>query len=384
MLKKQNRINELECEIMRLKAQMEQTAIFQQDKDRIENEYLQSQIRFRTVFEESVIGKKIIDDQLRIIKVNKALLRILGYREEEMLGKQITDFCHPDFVAHWKKMQHTIWTTNMASFSFDTRPVKKNGITVWVHVTTILIEDNSEKLGYTILEDISERKELERLRDLFQEQEQRQKIAETILNTQEEERRRVAESLHNGLGQLLYGVKLSLAKIDLKETGDLVENRRALQYTDALLADSIKECRRISHDLTPLMLEEHGLKDAVKDICCQLSGHVRFDNCIVGLIQRIDRFLEVAIYRIIQELMLNIVKHAEASHASVNIDEEQTTIRIQVVDNGKGFDAGDTQGRGIGLQTIQDKVTLLSGTLNISSAKGEGTTVRITIPRRVN
>lgn len=97
-------INQLEYELARLRAQVEQTASFQAEKDRLEAEYQRSQQRFRTIFEESVIGKKIIDDQLRIVQANKALLKMLGYDESEMLGRLITDFAHPDFVAHWKKL----------------------------------------------------------------------------------------------------------------------------------------------------------------------------------------------------------------------------------------------------------------------------------------
>lgn len=309
----QNQIQQLEDELMRLKAKVEQTAIFQQEKDRLENEYQSSQKRFRTIFEESAIGKKIIDDQLHIIKVNKALLQVLGYSEHEMLGKLITDFSHPDFVKQWKKLQQKLWTTDMSSFNFDTCLIRKDGSTIWAHITTILIEDNGGLLGYTILEDISERKEVERLRDIVREQEQRQKIAEAILNTQEEERKRVGERLHNGLGQLLYSVSLSLNLVKVGPTSDQPGNEEALKYSRQLLTDCIQECRRISHDLVPAMLEEHGLKGAVEDICRQLTGSVIFDARIRGLAKRIDNFLEVAIYRMIQELMINIIKHAEAS-----------------------------------------------------------------------
>ncbi|GAA4084659.1 PAS domain-containing sensor histidine kinase [Mucilaginibacter panaciglaebae] len=380
----QDQIKKLEEEVHRLKVQAEQYTLFQAEKDRLDNEFQRSQERFRTIFEESAVGKKIIDDQLHIIKVNKALLNILGYTENEMLGKVITDFSHPDFVKPWKDLQHQLWTTSMSSFNFDTCLIKKDRSTVWVHVTTILIEDTDDTLGYTIIEDISERIEIERLKDLIREQEQRQEIAETILNTQEEERRRVAESLHNGLGQLLYGVKLSLNDVKVRYSESQPGNERALQYTQQLITDCIHECRRISHDLMPAMLQEHGLKEAVEDICRQLTNGLSFESNIQGLDTRIDNVLEIAIYRMIQELAMNIVKHAEASRAAIDIAADEAAIYIQVRDNGKGFDEeGEQQKKGIGLQTVRYKVNLLSGTLNVSSAKGKGTTVEITIPRRI-
>lgn len=185
MSQEQARIEQLENEVLRLKEQVAQTAVFQQEKKRFEDEYQHSQKRFRTIFEQSVIGKKIIDDQLQIVKINKALLDILGYREEEILGGRITDFSHPDFLQHWKNLQKELWTTDMPSFSFDTCLIKKDGSTAWVSITSILIEDQGKTLGYTIAEDIWERKEMEKLQRLINEQEQRQQIAETVLNTQE-------------------------------------------------------------------------------------------------------------------------------------------------------------------------------------------------------
>lgn len=215
-------------------------------------------------------------------------------------------------------------------------------------------------------------------------QEQRQQIAETILNTQEEERRRIAEDLHNCLGQLLYGIKLNLSQIDVKSPGSRPGNKSAMQYTEKLLDDSIRECRRISHELTPAILEDFGLHEAVKAICRQLTNGTRFDYSIRGWAQRLDRFLEIAVYRIIQELMLNVVKHAEATRTVINLEFEEAAIQIRVADNGKGFDESLIETNGIGLQMIRNKVALLSGTLNITSAKGKGTTVGINIPKRVD
>lgn len=365
-------------EIARLNAQIAQTAIFQNEKDRLEKEYQISQQRFKKVFEESAVGKKIIDDQLRIIKVNKSFLDITGYSESEMLGRLITDFSHPDFVENWKALQHELWTIDMSSFHFEACLIKKNGEETWVSITSILIEDNGKMLGYTVLKDISNGRQ-ERLQRISQEQEHRQQIAEIILNTQEDERRRVAERLHNGLGQVLFAAKLSLSHLKC----DQPENKPALKYTEKLLSDCIQECRRISHNLTPVLLEEFGLKKTVEDVCNQMSGAVIFTCKINGLAIRVEKFLEIAVYRIVQELMMNIVKHSEASQASIFIAEKDTAIQIRVMDNGKGFDERKRSREGFGLHTIRSKVNLLTGTIKISSAEGAGTTVNINIPKRI-
>ncbi|HVS90712.1 MAG TPA: PAS domain S-box protein [Mucilaginibacter sp.] len=158
MLVTEDKVRQLEDELNRLKEQVRQTAMIQREKDRLESEYQRSQKRFRTVFEESVIGKKIIDDQLRIVKVNRAVLAMLGYSENELTGKLITDFAQAYFIPRWKELQEELWTNERPSFSFDTCLIKKDGTSFWCHITTIIIEDNGDRLGYTILEDISERK----------------------------------------------------------------------------------------------------------------------------------------------------------------------------------------------------------------------------------
>jgi PAS domain S-box-containing protein len=371
---------ELRNEVASLKLQIEQTSTIQNDKDRLRSEYEKSQHRFKTIFEESSVGKKIIDDQLNIIKVNKSLTRSLGYSAEELIGKRITDFSRADHVAPWKILQKELWTTDLESFSFDACLIKKDGASIWLHVTTIIIEDNGGRLGYTILEDISERKELERLKDLFRDQEQRQQIAEAILNAQEQERWRVAERLHDSLGQLLYGIKLSLNAIKLRSNNDIAP----IIYTEKLISNCIVECRRIAHDLMPVMLAEHGLKEAVKEICRQLTGSVKFECSLIGFNTRLPEFLEVAIYRMLQEILMNIVNHADATLASVNIMADEKDVKISVEDNGKGFNAAKLEKKGIGLHTIRIKTEFLNGKLNITSEEGKGTTIFITIPKRVD
>ncbi len=142
-----------------------------------------------------------------------------------------------------------------------------------------------------------------------------------------------------------------------------------------------KECRSIAHELMPGMLKEHGLKNAITEICKQLSGDVSFDCNIKGLHQPFDTTLEVGIFRIVQELAMNVVKHAHATHATVNLTELDTSIQFEVKDNGKGFEDTKLLNEGIGLQTIRYKVELLNGKLQIVSGSGNGTTVCIAIPK---
>ncbi|GAB2701161.1 hypothetical protein GCM10027037_27820 [Mucilaginibacter koreensis] len=213
--------------------------------------------------------------------------------------------------------------------------------------------------------------------------EQQMEVFRETLNAQEEERRRMSESLHNGLGQLLYGIKISMNNIDRQEAISHPERfNKAKAYTESLMMDAIKESRRISHELMPSTLEEFGLRSAIDDICQQLSDDTIFNCYYKGLYRRLPRYLELAIYRTTQELMLNVVKHAEASNVNITITATKTTVTIEVNDDGKGMPENPSQKTGIGLSSIRNKIKLLNGKVDIQSEAGKGTRIRVIIPNQ--
>ncbi|MFC6101634.1 GAF domain-containing protein [Olivibacter domesticus] len=213
------------------------------------------------------------------------------------------------------------------------------------------------------------------------EADQQLEIFRQTLNAQEEERRRISESLHNGLGQMLYGIKLSVGNLTINDALRSPENyAEAKKYTDRLLMEGIRESRRISHELMPTMLEDFGLEAAVDDICKQLTNGTLFHCVYENLNRRLPKYMELAVYRTIQELMLNIVKHSEASSATVSIVNNNKEIIIEVKDNGVGMQAANYAKQGIGLASIKNKVKLLNGKVRIDSTPQRGTLVRVVMP----
>jgi PAS domain S-box-containing protein len=208
--------------------------------------------------------------------------------------------------------------------------------------------------------------------------EQQLEIFRVTLSTQEEERRRISESLHNGLGQLLYGIKISMSELSpalaLKDDKAFASSK---QYTEGLLTDAIKESRRISHELMPMVLEEFGLIAAITDICQQLQSGVKF-HCNVQLDGiKLDKYFELAVYRTAQELMLNVIKHADATDANVDIKVKNNKVFIRVEDNGKGLPDNNAEQTGIGLASIRSKANLLNGGVNLKSIAQKGTVAEV-------
>jgi len=211
--------------------------------------------------------------------------------------------------------------------------------------------------------------------------EQQLEIFRVTLRTLEEERRRISESLHNGLGQILFGIKMSISHLTVKfATENPVEFESSKRYTVELLSEAIHDSRRISHELMPAILEEFGLKAAVKDICNQMQDGVKFHCSVEVENGQIDKYMQLAVFRTLQELMLNIVKHAQASKAEAKVRVGNGYILLQVSDNGRGLDSYKQKKDGIGLASIRSKVGLLNGTMDIQSAPGKGTNIIIRLP----
>lgn len=148
----------LRAENAQLRAQQAETA----GQQKLDAAYEQSQARFRTVFENSPLGQKIIDPDLTICQGNQALADMLGFATAgEVVGHRILEFAHPDHLDDWTKLQHQLWAHKMPNFSLETCLVRLDGSSFWCQVTAVLFQDDGGELGYTTLEDISVRKKLE-------------------------------------------------------------------------------------------------------------------------------------------------------------------------------------------------------------------------------
>ncbi|WP_210486357.1 PAS domain-containing protein [Rufibacter aurantiacus] len=211
---------------------------------------------------------------------------------------------------------------------------------------------------------------------------QQKDLLVAILNTQDEERRRIAEGLHNGIAQLLYAAKLNLSQVIGEE--EILKNKHLLEKTakaDAILEKAIQQTRSLSHELIPTPLSDLGLQAAIKDICSTLSSKQLKLKCwVFNLHTPLEKHMELAIYRIAQELANNIVKHANATQGGLLLREQRGALVLEAEDNGQGFVPNQVGHKGMGLKAIHDRVKLLNGTIEIDSAPGQGTTISISFP----
>ena len=161
-----------------------------------------------------------------------------------------------------------------------------------------------------------------------------------ILEAEEKERRRIAQDLHDGVGQLLSAAKLNLSNLDSKIATQTEEQKLAMQNALSLVDDSVKEVRAVSHNMMPNTLIKLGLASAVREFITKLGNAptLKVDLEIVGLDTRLDNQIETVLYRVIQEIVNNIIKHAKASQISMQLIRHDTELNIMIEDNGVGFD----------------------------------------------
>ncbi len=225
-----------------------------------------------------------------------------------------------------------------------------------------------------------QRQKFQQLRINELETQQQLTATEAVLKGEEQERTRLAKDLHDGLGGMLSGIKHSLSAMK----GNLImtpDNQLAFERSIDMLDSSISEMRRVAHNMMPEALVKFGLDTALRDFCNDInqSGALKVTYQSIGLQnEAIEQTTAITIYRIVQELINNTMKHAAAKTAIVQVSKENNHINVTVEDDGKGFDTSILRkANGIGWSNIQSRIEYLKGTLDVQSVPGKGTSVHI-------
>ena len=385
---------QLESEIEKLKKDVASRDEYIEKIKALEEKHTQSQLRFRTIFEQSLLGNKILGPDLSILEVNDAFITLLGYSDKnDIINRKIIEFAHPDFVEQWHELQLKLWTEKIPSFSLDTCLVKKNKTMIWCHVTSILFQDEGRNLGYTILEDITERKVLEnKAKRLYEAQ-------ELVMNA-------VAHDLKSPLNtiQALSGI--------IRSNVEKQENDKALLHLSLL----DKTCSRkdvIINDLLligELELESEVLQkktvdvvDLIKSVLEQLSARAHKKKVqVVEEYQHQVVFVHVdreKLSRVIENLLSNAIKFTQSSgKVVISVKEEGDRMLLQVKDNGMGIPESmqssifnkftkskrkGTEGEqttGLGLFIAKRIVDMHEGMIWLESVENKGTTFFVRIP----
>ncbi|MEL6729543.1 MAG: tetratricopeptide repeat protein [Bacteroidota bacterium] len=203
----------------------------------------------------------------------------------------------------------------------------------------------------------------------------------SVITGEEQERKRIARDLHDGIGPLLASIKMLFQAVQNEKPE--IKQVEHYQKANQLLDQASQEVREISHNMMPGTLEHLGLQDAMRDLCTLFrhSYQIEVDFMTHGEDEGLDHPTKVTVYRITQELLRNIAKHAEAEEVIVQLIIEDNMLQLTVEDDGKGFELDkESKLKGIGLQSIQSRTVYLKGNLDIHTQVGKGTAIYVEIP----
>ena len=320
----------------------------------------------------------ITDGENRFTFVNQSFVKAYGYSQEEVLGRK------PDFLYSPKNppglCEHIFRQTLGGSWMGELLNCRKDGTEFPISLGTSEIK-NSE--GRTIgligvARDITERKQTE---------EELRLLPLRIIEAQEAERLRVARELHDGVNQLIASAKMRLRKVEDGAVSLNPAAREILARCNRLLVQALEENRRIAHNLRPSDLDEFGLAAASRNFCKELQSRTKLKvkYNIARIDQRLAPALELNLFRIMQEAVNNIEKHARAREVRLRIAFSGGSIVLKIQDDGRGFDskrgkAGKGKWRGIGLTNMRERAEFLGGTCTVESAPKRGTTITVRVP----
>ncbi|MBN1613952.1 MAG: PAS domain S-box protein [Deltaproteobacteria bacterium] len=328
----------------------------------------------------------VIGPDLKIRSANKAASELLEYTEDELIGMDAFLIFEEDSKFNCEMVLKNL-SEKLGVANREADYITKTGKRIPVLLSASLLQDKTGSMEgvVCIARDVTEWKAVE---DALRESEMELHfLSAQLMTAQEQERRRLSKELHDELGQSLMVLKLKLRSIQegLPADRDTLRSKctEAIEYINAV----VENVRRLSRDLSPSVLEHLGLPAAIRWLVNDFCRHAKID-CTLDLPEMEGLFSqeeEIIIYRMIQESLTNIAKHALATEVSVIIEEKDDHAHFCIEDNGIGFDireifAQDSQRKGLGLSAMHERTRMLRGSLDIRSRKGNGTKISFTVP----
>jgi signal transduction histidine kinase len=219
-------------------------------------------------------------------------------------------------------------------------------------------------------------------RELQRKEQNLRELSSRAVALQETERRAIARDLHDSAGQALTAIRINLQLAgDLLAGTDRDKVREIVQRTTAMVDDTVEEIRRAVNTLGPAVLHDVGLVAAVRRACDDIAEGLAMEvDCAIELPRELSPALEATCYRVVQEALTNVARHAEAGRVEVRLSGDDGAVRVVVRDDGRGFDPRSVPADHRGLVGMRERIELLGGRLEIDAAPGKGTRVDATIP----
>ena len=359
----------------------------EQDQERTEKALKESEEFSTSLLSNTPHPIIVINPDGSIRYVNPALEKLTGFFSAEVIGRKPP---YPWWTQETLKQTSGDFGEALHTGAHRVEGLfqKKNGERFWVEITSIPVKGNGE-LKYYLANwaDITERKQ--GLEALQESEKQLRFLSSQLLKAQENERKRIAQELHDGIGQTLSAIKFGLEDVlDALGQGEARSGTRALETLIPLAKSGIEDVRRVCADLRPSILDDLGLLATVSWFCREFQtiySGIRIEKQIDMKENEVPDTLKTVIYRVLQEAFNNIAKHSGADLVRLSLRKTGNTINLSIEDNGGGFDlqdalSADSFKRGLGLASMKERTEHSSGSFSIESTRGAGTIVRASWP----
>ncbi len=333
------------------------------------------------LFEQAPQAVALMNVDRQVIRVNREFTRVFGYSPQEVLGRSLTGLIVPE-ESHHEAERNMDLVAHGQRVDLEVIRQRKDGSRLHVSVTGVPVSVPGRQIAvYGIFRDITALKQAEE--ELQRSFRQLRELTARLQSVREEERARVAREIHDELGQALTAIKLDLASLMGALRADQQEELEKAESILRLIDQTIVSVRRIATELRPGILDDLGLVAAVEWAAQEFEARTG-TKCLLDLPGDdivIDQERTTAIFRIFQETLTNVTRHAEATRVDVRLGRENGNIVLEVRDNGRGIaEERLSSGRSLGILGMRERALLLGGELTITGAPGKGTTVKVLIP----
>jgi two-component system, NarL family, sensor histidine kinase UhpB len=347
-------------------------------------EQLREQLRFNMLLIDALpLPLSLRDEDGRFVRVNKAFEQKYGLAAEQVIGRPAASMLPPEYRGEVTRMERDALATGAAvehEFAVGAEYGARNTL---VRMQALRRPDQS------VLGIVAVQTDLTAVRRGEAELKERnallKQLSVQMIDAQEEERRRIARDLHDQVGQILTALKLQLGSLARRPRID--KPAEALVTPIDLAEEALRHTRDLSASLHPHMLDDLGLEQAVNWL---VQRFIRPSIADVDLRFRLvpargPQEIELVAYRVVQEALTNVVRHARATRAGVILEAQAGQLVIEVIDDGVGFEAGETwfeqqRGESLGVSAMRDRVSEVGGDLHLDSSPGVGTSLRVKLP----
>jgi len=344
----------------------------------VEEELRRSEEKYKTLTTSSLTGIFIHQDG-RFVFVNDRFAKVHGYTEEELLGKEYKALIHPDYREAVAVRVSKRLKGESVPYQYEVQRLKKEGETIWCEMIVAAIEYRGKPAIMANIFDITRRKQAE---------EHVRTLTQQLMKAQENERQRTSRYLHDNVAQDLSLLKIGLETLFDGQPSVSVKMKHKSSELSKILKRSISAVRDFAYDLHPPGLDQLGLVRTVYQYCEEFAEkkQINIDFFAAGMDDLTIPFdTGINLYRLIQEALWNIKKHADADSVTVKMVASFPHIILRIEDNGKGFDVKDrmesvAKEKRMGLRSMGERVSFLNGKMNIQSRPMEGTKIFIQVP----